>query len=79
MNRDEIKSALSQIATAVLALATAYGVVDAGTAHNITSAATTLFTSMSAAIPAVLMLANIAGSVYRHWNMKKVPETATVH
>lgn len=78
MNSDEIKSALSQIATAVLAVLTATGIVSAGQASDISGAIATIFTSLSTLVPAVLLIANIGGSVWRHWNMKKVPETAIV-
>lgn len=78
MNSDEIKNALTQVGTAVLALLTAYGVVDAGTAHNITTTITTVFTSLSALIPAILTLVSIGISIWQHWNQKKVPETAVV-
>ena len=77
MNSDELKSALGQIATALLALATGYGVITTGQATNLSSAISTIFTSAAAAIPAVLMIINIAASLWRHWNMKKVPEKAT--
>ncbi len=78
MNSDEIKSALGQIATAVLAILTAAGAITAGEANDITGAVATIFSSAATLVPAVLLLANIAGSIWRHWNMKKVPETAIV-
>ena len=78
MNSDEIKSALGQIGTAALAILTAMGVVTSGQANDISGAVTTIFTSASALVPAVLLIANIAASIWRHWNMKKVPETAIV-
>ncbi len=78
MNADEIKSALGQAGTVVLTMLTMAGVVTSGQATDIVGAVTTLFTSVYAAVPAVLLLVNIAGSIWRHWNMKKVPETAVV-
>jgi uncharacterized membrane protein len=78
MNGDEIKSALSQLATAVLAILTAAGVVTSDQAHDVAGAITAIFTSLGTLVPAVLLIANVAASIWRHWNMKKVPETAIV-
>jgi flavin reductase (DIM6/NTAB) family NADH-FMN oxidoreductase RutF len=78
MNSDEIKSALSQVATAVLAMLTATGVVTSGQAGDVSGAIAAIFTSLGTLVPAVLLVVNMAGSVWRHWNMKKVPETAIV-
>jgi flavin reductase (DIM6/NTAB) family NADH-FMN oxidoreductase RutF len=78
MNADEIKSALSQLATALLAILTAAGVITSGQAHDVAGAIAAIFTSLGTLVPAVLLIANVAGSIWRHWNMKKVPETAIV-
>jgi len=78
MNSDEIKSALSQVATAVLAMLTATGVVTSGQASDVSGAIATIVTSFGAFVPAVLLVVNIAGSIWRHWNMKKVPESSIV-
>lgn len=78
MNGDEIKSALSQFATAVLAILTAAGAITSGQAHDVAGAIGAIFTSLFTMVPAVLLIANVAGSVWRHWNMKKVPENAIV-
>jgi len=85
MNSDEIKSALGQIATApVMSLASPAVMAPAAVRMASTAVAelarraVTIFSSAATLVPAVLLLANIAGSIWRHWNMKKVPETAIV-
>ena len=77
MNPDALKSALGQIATALLALATGYGVLTNDQATSLASAISTIFTSAAAAIPAGLLIINILASIWRHYGMKKVPEKST--
>lgn len=78
MNKDEVKSLVGQLSTLVLSLLTGAGMITSAQDHSLQSAIMTLFTSASAAVPAVMTVASVASSVYRHWNMKKVPETAKV-
>jgi hypothetical protein len=77
MNSDSIKSMLGQITTAILAILVATGVMNADQSSGVQGAIATLFSSISAAIPAVLLIANLFASFWRHWNMKKVPEKST--
>jgi hypothetical protein len=76
MNGDALKSMLGQITTAVLAILVATGVMTNEQTSGVASAVDALFTSASAAIPAVLLLINVAASIYRHWGQKKVPEAS---
>src|SRR6185312_13711306 len=73
MNSDAIKSALGQITTVILAILVATGVLTTEQTNDVGGAVTTLFTSLSAAIPAVLLIINVAASIWRHWGQKKVP------
>lgn len=73
---DSTISAVSHIGTVVLLLAVQAGVVTSGQAHDVTTSFTTIFTSLPALIPAVAAIANVAGSIYRHYGMKKVPEAS---
>jgi len=78
MNSDEIKSVSGQLITALMAILLGVGLVTSDQAHTLVDALTTIATSVSALVPAVLMLASIAASIWRHWNMRKVPEKAVV-
>ena len=74
MNSDSIKSMFGQFTTVVLAILVATGVMTTDQGSSVTGAVETLFSSLSAAIPAVLLIINVAASIYRHWGLKKVPE-----
>lgn len=79
MNRDEIKSVAGQVATAICFLLAGAGVtMTSGQSSEIVHDVTVLAESIGAAIPTVLGLISVVGSVYRHWNQKKVPETAII-
>lgn len=78
MNLDEVKNAITVISTAIFALLTGLGIVNADVAGTWMGALTALFTAFSAAIPAVLTLVGIVVSIWQHFNMKKVPENARV-
>lgn len=71
MNAQEIGNLTRQIATWVFAFLTAHGITTAGQSH-------TLVTDATVIVPAALSAASVLWSVYAHWNMKKVPETAVV-
>ena len=76
MNTDAIKSLLGQVTSVVLAILVATGVMTTDQGNGVTGAVATLFSSVSAAIPAVLLIINVGASIYRHYGMKKVPEKA---
>ena len=78
MNPDEIKSALGQLATAVCFLLVGAGVITTAQSSEIAKDVGALAGAIGMAIPAVLGLVNIGGSIWRHWNLKKVPEAAVV-
>lgn len=71
MNGQEALNALKQGLTFLGALATGAGLVSATEANTITS-------DVLVAVPALVSLGSMAWSIYSHWNMKKVPETAKV-
>jgi hypothetical protein len=76
MNSDAIKNILGQVATVVLSILVATGVISGDDSKSAAGALTTLVTSGSAAIPAVLLLVNLAASIYRYYGMKKVPDSS---
>src|ERR1700722_18282102 len=70
---DATISAVSHIGTVILMMAVTAGVVTSGQAHDLTTSFTTIFTALPALIPAIGVIFNVAGSIYRHYGMKKVP------
>ena len=71
MNNQEQLNLLKQVLTMLGSLLTMYGVMNASQASALSAAVTV-------AAPALVTIGSIAWSIYSHWNMKKVPETAQV-
>ena len=76
MNSDQIKNIAGQFGTAIAFLLVGAGIMtvdqSADLAHNLG----TIMNALGVSIPAILGVVSIAGSIYRHLRMKKVPETA---
>lgn len=71
MNSDEIKNAAS-IGVGIICA----GLVGAG--YMTADQSKALLTDLPILLPALGTVGAVIASVYSHWNMKKVPETATV-
>lgn len=69
MNSEEVMNLLRQVLTLTGGLA-------AGAGYVSTSQASTISNDVMVAVPALVSLGSVLWSVYVHWNMKKVPETA---
>jgi hypothetical protein len=78
MNWDEIKSAAGQLATGLCFFAAGAGLITSAQSSAVVNDVTMIVGAIGAAAPALAGVISIASSVYRHWNMKKVPETAVV-
>ncbi len=71
MNSQEAMNLLRQMLTLVGGILTGMGVLN----HE---QANTIVNDVAVLVPAAVSLGSVCWSVYVHWNMKKVPETAKV-
>jgi uncharacterized membrane protein YebE (DUF533 family) len=71
MNTEEKLNLLKQALTFASGILVARGLLTEGQAQS-------AINDIAVIVPALAGLGSIVWSVYSHWNMKKVPETATV-